>query len=262
MTDTVEIRMIDGYAEIARVVKVLDRVWGTEPGKSMLDVSTLIALRGGGHYIAGAYVGEELIGGCIGFFVEPLGQALHSHIAGVLPGRAQRGVGRMLKTHQRDWCLERGISEIQWTFDPLVARNAHFNLRTLGAMPLEYKPNYYGALSDSINQGEESDRLLVRWLLRDPDPARELAYEAEPDPAPLLTAAADGRPVVDTAACDSASVSVEIPADIERMRLEDPVAARAWRTALRAALHPIVGNETWQCQGFDADHRFIFRKAL
>ena len=55
---------------------------------------------------------------------------------------------------------------IAWTYDPLIRRNAYFNLAKLGARPVEYLPNFYGAMDDAINGGTETDRMLVRWELR------------------------------------------------------------------------------------------------
>ncbi|WP_241682876.1 hypothetical protein [Actinomadura sp. J1-007] len=89
-----------------------------------------------------------------------------------------------------------GLSRITWTFDPLVRRNAHFNLVKLGARPEEYLPSFYGAVEDSINGGDETDRVLAVWPLND---ARVVAAvegrrEAVPDGAVAL-GERDGRPV-------------------------------------------------------------------
>lgn len=257
MTDaSFTIREVDGHDDLAALVTVLDRIWGTSPGKTMLDLAMLIALRSGGHYTTAAYVGDEIVGGCIGFHVEPLGEALHSHIAGVIPQYASIGIGRALKEHQREWCLARGIREVRWTFDPLVSRNAHFNLRTLGGHPATYYANYYGEMSDGVNKGDESDRLLISWPL-DGAGRRQEPAEAT-DAAPLLAMATDGRPVIDTGALASEVVAVQTPDDIERMRLEDPAAARTWRLALRETLPDLVEN--WESLGFDSAHRYIFRR--
>ncbi len=65
------------------------------------------------------------------------------------------GLGRLLKQHQRDWAFAHGVGHITWTFDPLVARNAHFNLRVLGARITEYLVDHYGAMDDGVNRGDE-----------------------------------------------------------------------------------------------------------
>src|SRR3712207_7442617 len=62
------------------------------------------------------------------------------------------------KLHQRAWAIARGVHEVAWTFDPLVARNAWFNLTKLGARATEYLPNFYGPMDDGINGADESDR--------------------------------------------------------------------------------------------------------
>ena len=71
----------------------------------------------------------------------------------------------MLKLFQRDEALGRGIRLIQWTFDPLELRNAHFNLNRLGAICREYQPNLYGVTSSPLHRGLATDRLLVEWHL-------------------------------------------------------------------------------------------------
>ena len=90
----------------------------------------------------------------------------------------------------------------RWTFDPLVARNAWFNLGKLGAVADAFGRAFYGEMTDEINAGDRSDRLVVRWDL-DPDPAPRswpeglptvLAAEGDPDaPAPCARVRADRR---------------------------------------------------------------------
>src|SRR5207247_8945224 len=116
---------------------------------------------------AGAFIEGRLIGGLVGWLggTPPHELHMHSHILGVLPGNETRGLGFELKQHQRRWCLDRGVNVMEWTTDPLVRRNAYFNLTKLGAEAPEYFVNFYGEMRDGINAGEESDRLLIRWYL-------------------------------------------------------------------------------------------------
>ena len=75
-----------------------------------------------------------------------------------------------MKLHQQQWALDRGIEWIVWTFDPLVQRNAWFNIAILGAEVHEYLPYFYGTMTDAINAGDDSDRLLMAWsTATDPD---------------------------------------------------------------------------------------------
>src|SRR6202163_4861152 len=141
------------------------------------------ALAHSGNYIAGARDGSRLVGGLVGWLggTPPhdtadrihdeqvhgftIGAHMHSHILGVIADVQVRGLGFELKQHQRRWCLDRGIKVVEWTTDPLVRRNAHFNLTKLGAEAREYLVNFYGEMIDGLNAGEESDRLLIRWRL-------------------------------------------------------------------------------------------------
>ena len=163
----VTVREVADLAELEDVVRLYSTIWGRDANPPM-TVELLRAFTKAGNYVGGAFEDGRLVGACVGFFHAPAEDALHSHIAGVAPSLNGRHVGFALKLHQRAWALLRGVSEIAWTFDPLVSRNAYFNLVKLGAQPAEYLPNFYGTMLDSINGDDDSDRLLVRWRLRSP----------------------------------------------------------------------------------------------
>ena len=132
----VQVRPLETLEQMTAACVVFDRVWDIGPDEvSEVQPALLRALGHGGNYLFGAYRVDtgELVGASVAFFTEPLGAAMHSHITGVLPGTAGRGVGAALKWHQRQWALERGLSRITWTYDPLIARNSYFNLTRLGA---------------------------------------------------------------------------------------------------------------------------------
>src|SRR3984893_18387118 len=93
---------------------------------------------------------------------------LHSHHTGVHQDYRDCGVVRMLKLFQREEALARGIRFIQWTFDPLELRNAHFNLNRLGAICRQYKPNLYGITTSPLHRGLATDRLVAEWHLDSP----------------------------------------------------------------------------------------------
>jgi predicted GNAT superfamily acetyltransferase len=143
------------------------------------------------------------------------------------------------------WCLERGIRKVTWTFDPLVRRNAHFNLQKLGAHAAEYHVRFYGAMMDGINAGDETDRLLVVWNLDD-ERALEAASGRLDEPAGRGTVAlsADGDEP-HPGAVSGDVVLCATPEDILRVRDADPKRALRWRVALRdtlgAALHDGYG---------------------
>ena len=126
---------------------------------------------------------------------------LHSHMAGVHGDYRNRGVGRMLKLFQRTAALGRGIRLIQWTFDPLELRNAHFNLNRLGAICREYQPNLYGVTTSPLHRRLATDRLLAEWHL---DSARVVAAIEDLVKDPV-----------------DAPASIELPAELERWQRED-----------------------------------------
>lgn len=164
----VEIRELRELADLDQVYRLYDSIWRPDPKNPPVTTELLRALTKAGNYVGGAYDGADLIGACVGFFGAPAEVTMHSHVAGVSSKARGRNVGFALKLHQRAWALERGVTAISWTFDPLIRRNAYFNLAKLAARPTEYLPNFYGLMADGINNGDDSDRLLVRWQLDDP----------------------------------------------------------------------------------------------
>ncbi|MFO7250826.1 MAG: GNAT family N-acetyltransferase [Actinomycetes bacterium] len=230
----ITVRELHEIEELRQVVRLFGGIWGTDPPPVTIEL--LRALAHAGNYVAGAFDGDRLVGASVAFLGAPPGQVLHSHITGA--EAAGHGVGLALKRHQRQWALLRGITRITWTFDPLVRRNAHFNLVKLGARPEEYLPGFYGPMEDVINAGDESDRVLAVWRLDAPHvvaAARGEPYPVRvpPDAAVALEPVA-GRPVAHRA--DAAVLLVGVPPDIETMRRTDPAAALEWRRALRETL--------------------------
>ena len=225
---------------------VLAEVWRRDDGQPPLPPELAWAFAHSGNYVALATAGGEPVAAAIGFRGEDGdGRLLHSHIAGVLPSWQGSGVGYLIKQHQRTWALEHDLDRITWTFDPLVSRNAYFNVVKLGAQLTRYYVDFYGRMDDGINDGDETDRCLVTWRLtsaRATDAAAGVATPAELDAAraagaaDLLVADADGSPRL---TLNDADVRlVHIPDDVVRLRRQQPEAAQAWRRALRRALVP------------------------
>jgi predicted GNAT superfamily acetyltransferase len=253
----VVIRELRELGELEAVVRLYGAIWGRDTSPPV-PLELLRALTKAGSYVAGAYDGDELAGAAVGFFGPPSEQAMHSHIAGVSPQVPSRHVGFALKVHQRAWCLERGLGEISWTFDPLVSRNAYFNLEKLGAEAVDYLPNFYGPMPDAINGDDDTDRLLVRWRLADPVVAAACAGTRPPRSAAALMRQGSARvalgrsqddgPVSGTA--DVLANLVAVPADIEAMRRRDPALAVEWRIAVRETLMALLAGEG-RITGFD-----------
>ena len=260
----VAVRELASLDELDAMVGVFDQIWDPDGDNSSVRLDLLRALTKAGNYASGAYdaASGALVGACMGFFGPPSRAELHSHIAGVVPAGLGRSVGFALKVHQRAWCLRRDVRLIAWTYDPLIRRNAYFNLVKLGARPVEYLRNFYGVMDDAINGGTETDRMLVHWDLRS-DVARDASagrprptsFDAERSRGAVvaLSAGHDGLPVPGLplpGGPGSRRLLVGVPADIEAMRLSDPAGAAAWRTALRDVLSPLVAGGA-RVTGFD-----------
>jgi predicted GNAT superfamily acetyltransferase len=235
----VVVRELYRMDELKLAQRLFEEVWRPAEGQPPPMTGELLrALAHAGCYVAGAYAGTRMVGASAGFFTAPPDPTLHSHITGVASKGRGQGVGFALKVHQRAWALARGVPAIVWTFDPLVARNAWFNLARLGALPTAYLEDFYGPLTDAINAGMASDRLLLTWELDDPAVAaacagrpRQPAPRPGPPPEPALTVGPDLEPVGHHTGAPA--VTVGVPPDIEALR---PDLRRAWRAAVREAL--------------------------
>ena len=229
-------------------LRALERLFADiwlRPDEPPIASELLMALVRSGNYVGGARLDGRLVGGLVGWLGGPSRDHLHlhSHILGVETRTEMRGIGFDLKQHQRLWCLERGVNVIEWTFDPLVRRNAYFNLNKLGAEAAEYLVNLYGAMPDGINIGDESDRILTNWRLES-RAAKEAAAGRPHDPSAadlqrwkvdsLLSLGPGGEPV--PVAATARVVVCPVPDDIVALRRSDPSLARAWRTGVRQAL--------------------------
>jgi predicted GNAT superfamily acetyltransferase len=224
--------------ELTAAAELLAAIWGYPAEQSPVSPELLRALAHSGNYVAGAWEGEVLVAASAGFLGRHAGDDgvhLHSHISGVRTDHQGGAVGFALKQHQRDWALARGIDVIEWTFDPLVRRNAYFNLTKLGARIVAYEAQFYGVMRDAVNAGDETDRAVVRWQLREP-PSTDGAGAG----AVVLRADGDGHPVVDKV--DADVLQAWVPEDVVALRRDDPEAARAWRAALRDTLGAAVGD--------------------
>src|SRR5262249_16761669 len=158
-------------------------IWGEADLEIVPDTIFVVAAHSGGQ-ILGAFEGERLIGFTLSLPGLRNGAPyLHSHMTGVHADYRDRGVGRTLKLFQRDEALSRDIRLIEWTFDPLEMRNAHFNLNRLGAIARRYVPNLYGITSSPLHRGLATDRLVAEWYLDSP---RALAGRTGELPTPDL----------------------------------------------------------------------------
>ena len=100
------------------------------------------------------------------------------------PAARGRGIGVALKLRQRAVCLAHGVTEMRWTYDPLIRRNARLNLVRLGAEVVAFLPDFYGELGDAITGADRSDRFEVRWRLDAPRTVRRSPSHPHPSGVP------------------------------------------------------------------------------
>jgi predicted GNAT superfamily acetyltransferase len=196
----VEVRRISTLAEFTEAVDLQQQVWGFDD-RDVLPLPPFVVAAHTGGQVLGAFDTSRLVGFCLAFAgVKPNGRPyLHSHMLAVLPEYQNQGVGRQLKLEQQNEALERGIHLIEWTFDPLQLKNAHFNIAVLGAIARRYVENIYGASSSPLHADLPTDRLVAEWWLERADRARPVSRTEE---------------------------RIALPADIDRIRREDPARAR------------------------------------
>lgn len=204
----VEIAPASSVHEIDELRGLVESVWGPEvvPPRNLLRGMAI-----GGACLLLARRDGRPVAFALSFLGWDGGVHLHSHQVGVHESMRGSGVGLAMKLAQRADCLERGITEMRWTFDPVLRSNAHFNLVRLGASVVAFLPHCYGDRRDAFNTGDTTDRVEVAWRLDQPV-GGALVVPADTDEV------------------------VEVPADYLSLRASDPVAAAAVRHAVGSRL--------------------------
>jgi predicted GNAT superfamily acetyltransferase len=198
----VEIRPLTTLEEALAATRVMVATWGSTQNTGH---ELLRAMHASGNVLLGAFDSGRMVGFVFGFYGrDEEGWHHHSHMLAAVPERRHAGVGFALKLAQRAAVLDAGVGLMRWTFDPLIARNAWFNLGKLGAVCDRFHRNFYGAMDDEINRGERTDRLEVRWELEASPPGGGSSPE-------------------------EAAATVAVPVDYAELRSEDPASARSER---------------------------------
>jgi len=247
----IEIREVESIEEYDACIRLQREVFGL-PDLEISPRRHLIVSRKAGGWTLGAFIDGELIG-----FVHHLaavnGEQVfgYSHMMAVAAEYQNKGVGAQLKWAQRARSLAEGRDFIKWTFEPMRARNAHFNLNRLGVVVREYAVNFYGT-DYSTNPAEkgtgaigmDSDRLFASWELNSP---RVEAFSERRDHALGKFAA-----------------TIEIPADFSALLKSDPAAAKQEALRVRAEFLRAL-NDGLVCRAFERDDerpRYLFYKDL
>lgn len=231
-SDLYRYRELVSHEDRGRCVALQRVTWGDDFRELVPPALLLVAQKLSGVLLGAFDPGGELVGFVFGLTGLRDGEPTHwSHMLAVRQDLCDHGIGQHLKQLQRTRVAALGVRRIQWTFDPLVARNAHLNLNGLGVRVLEYVEGMYGESPASIMDSViGTDRLMVEW------PTGE---EGSPSAPPALPSVA---PVVSSAGIgalpdlvDAPVVLVEVPPDIQSLKREAPKTAVAWRKSTRRA---------------------------
>jgi predicted GNAT superfamily acetyltransferase len=218
----IRVRMMEHAQDMGACVDLQQRIWGYAPLDTVPDQIFIVARKTGGQVMT-AYDGDAPVGFALAFAAMRDGLTyLHSHMVGVLEEYQNRGVGRLLKLAQRDDALERGINLIEWTFDPLQLKNAHFNIEKLGAIIRHYIPNLYGRTSSPLHAGLPTDRLVAEWWVRSQRVEDILAGNPRPSTANPKR--------------------ISIPADIRQICRDEPQRAEQIQIKVREQFSAYIAN--------------------
>jgi len=239
--DGIVLRSLTTNAEYDEAVALQDEIWGAGFTDRVPASILRVAQKVGGVTAAAFDAQDRMLGFVFGLTGVRDGRPVHwSDMLAVREEARGKQLGEKLKNYQRDLVRAVGVETMFWTFDPLVARNAHFNLNRLGARIAEYIPNFYGSNTGSILHGAlPTDRFVAEWQLASADRnARDAAPQRERPAADAASTAVveNGRVRVVEPLPDATRVLVPVPRDIEALLGASHDAALAWRLATREAI--------------------------
>jgi len=235
VSNSIQVRELDNLQDQDFGRKIFDITWSMDVGTEITP-NLLQAMVHGGSYLSGAFIDNNIVGAAFAFPATNDGLHLHSHMTAVLPEFRDKGVGYALKIDQWNWAKKKNYSNLSWTFDPLVRRNAKLNIAKIGVDISAYFPNFYGEMPDALNAGDESDRLMVSWRTDvDAPKAREII--TNPEPGDIL---------------------IEIPEDIVAIRSKNQSESMKWRRQVREQFMAAF-EKNGKVIGFSANNEYVVR---
>lgn len=243
-----KIRPFESHEDRAQCVALQQLTWGHDFTEKVPAAMLLVAQKLGG-VCAGAFDDNGQMRGFV-FGVTGLrdGKLVHwSDMLAVHPDAQGQRLGERLKEFQRDHCRHIGVATIYWTYDPLVARNAHLNLNRMRGRVDEFVAAMYGEGTNSPLQGDmPTDRFVVSWAV---DPAQgAVPLDAMPTDAVLVV----GVNAEELSLVHAPNIAVRVPRDITALANSDIAAARRWRFATRRAFGHYL-TRGYHVRGFVAD---------
>jgi predicted GNAT superfamily acetyltransferase len=234
MCNDIFVRSLYSLSDQTLATRIFDKTWSSV--STEITPNLLQAMVHSGSYLSGAFIESKLVGAAFGFPATNNVLHLHSHMTAVLPEYRDKGVGYALKIDQWNWAKKKNYSYLSWTFDPLVRRNAKLNIAKLGVDISAYHPNFYGDMSDALNAGDESDRLMVSWRTDiDAPKSRELITKRE-----------------------TGDILIEIPEDIVAIRSKNQSESMKWRRQVREQFLAAF-EKNGKVIGFSANNEYVVR---
>ena len=273
MTADFEVREVKTLDEFFAIEEIQRDAWGFAD-KELVPQSILLAIGNASGLVLGGFLPDGTMGGfAFSFLAGQEGEYHHhSHMSAVLRRHRGTGLALAIKREQRIQVLGRGLDRITWTYDPIEARNAAFNMRKLGVVADRYLEDVYGLSSGPVHGGLPTDRIAVTWNLKSAKVRRLAGDDPAPAEPPPEDARAFNRTEVDDDGrrkptaweWDAAETPalVEIPSDIQALKLEARPLAKAWRMHIREGLGRLF-EEGYRINGFhltdDAERRAFYR---
>ena len=230
----IHVRPVTSLPEFHACSELQVEVWGPEYTDIVPASLLQVATQHVGAVVLGAFTStDELVGFLFGLTGVHDNEIVHwSHMLGVRRAARNLGIGRMLKEAQRTLLAARGVQQMSWTFDPLVATNAYLNLNRLGARVVSYVPNLYGTSTSPLHYGIPTDRLIVA-METSVAPPSEHAFEPAPQRLPVLTPERQDGDVALQVTAPPPALWIEIPTDLRRVIEKEPASGVKWREAVR-----------------------------
>jgi len=231
----VKINHLRNLSEQNQAREIFDKTWAIDSGTEITP-NLLQAMVHSGAYLSGAFIDKKCVGAAFAFPATTAGLHLHSHVTAVLDDYRDQGIGYSLKIDQWQWAKKNNYKEITWTFDPLVARNAKLNLIKLSVDISAYYPNFYGDMSDALNAGDESDRVMASWKIVGEQPVAKNVI-INPDESDTL---------------------IKIPEDIVAIRRQDISENLKWRHKVREEFMNAF-EKGGKVVGFSSNNEYVVR---
>lgn len=226
------IRLCSGFEDYEKCIELETRIWGRENG--FMPLRLYIICENAGGFTLGVFDSDGNMLAFLNTFpaFEQTKPIYYSHMLAVSPELQNSGLGRQLKFRQREIALERGIDFIKWTFDPLISKNANFNINKLGCVVRQYKTNFYGSGGVGVfDAGLEADRLFAEWHLQSRRVIQVVRSEVE---------------------LNRSSIAVEIPYDFSLIKKDSLEEAKIWRYRVRDEFLKMF-EQGLACTGFEVN---------